>query len=163
MPQSQDYLLRMIEELGRFAAEVTRLRRTGQHDAALFAILQSQERLFARPSAQFIGRPLEEQIRLLVIGETDANAAEKCLWYARLVLEAGLVYRDRNQAPLALGACRLALQIVDLVRGQFPKADLSDAGARIAELLAAIPDSPAKAETGQMLARVAGSASGGQA
>ena len=163
MPERQDYLLRMIEELGRFAAEVTRLRRSGQHDAALFAILQSQERLFARPSAQFMGRPLDEQIRLLVIGETDANAAEKCLWYARLVLDAGLVYRDRDQAPLALGACRLALQIVDHVRGQFPEADVSEVAARVADVLAGIPASAAKTETEQMLARIAGSAPGGQA
>ncbi len=163
MPQRQDYLLRMIEELGRFAAEVTRLRRGGRHDAALFAILQAQERLFARPSAEFMGRPLEEQIRLLAIGESPANGTEKCLWYARLVLEAGLVYRDRDQAPLALGACRLALQITDLVRAQFPGADVSDVGRRTAALLDAIPDSEAKTETQQMLARVAGPADGGQA
>jgi hypothetical protein len=69
-PQKQDYLLRLLEELGQFVAEITRLRNGGSHDAALLTVLQAQERLFARPAQEFIARPVEEQVALLVIAET---------------------------------------------------------------------------------------------
>ncbi len=143
----------MIEELGRFVAEATKFRDAGHHDAALLAILRAQERLFARPSPEFTGRTPEDQVRLLTVGEPEAGAVEKCTAYAGLIVEAGLIYQAREQPPLALGACRYALQIVDLTRTRFPGGDFAAVCARIAGLLAALPDSEMKSEIAAQLNR----------
>jgi hypothetical protein len=153
MPQRQDYLLRLIEELGRFVAEATKFRNTGHYDAALLAILQAQERIFARPSQDFTARTVEDQLRLLTLGESDAGAAEKCLAYAGLIVEAGLVYRDRGQPPVALGACRLALQVVALARQRFPHAEVTPVHARVEALLASLPEGEMKSEIVDLLPR----------
>ncbi len=146
MPQRQDYLLRLIEELGRFVAEATKFRNAGHHDAALLEILRGQERLFARPAQEFTARPLEEQVRLLTVGEPAANAIEKCAAYAGLIVEAGLIYQAAGQPALALGACRFAFQIIELARLRHPAGDFAPARARIAALLAALPDGDMKAQ-----------------
>jgi len=153
MPQRQDYLLRLIEELGRFVAEATKFRNAGHHDAALLEILRAQERLFARPAQEFTARPLEEQVRLLIVGEPGANAVEKCAAYAGLIVEAGLIYQSAGQPALALGACRFALQIIGLARQTRPAGDFAPARARIAALLAALPDSEMKTQVAAELNR----------
>jgi len=63
-----------------------------------------------RASGQdFITRSVEDQVTLLVIGDTPANGQEKCLAYARLLAEAGITYQAKGQTALALGAYRFAL------------------------------------------------------
>ena len=163
MPQRQDYILRMIEELGRFVAEATKFRDAGHHDAALLAILRAQERLFARPSQDFMARTAEDQVRLLVVGESDANAVEKCRVYANLIVEAGLIYQAREQSALALGACHYALQVVDLARTRFPAGNFATAGARVAGLVAALPDSEMKSEIAAQMSRPSPAADPGSA
>ena len=153
MPQRQDYLLRMIEELGRFVAQAAKFRQAGHHDAALLEILRAQERLFARPAQEFTGRTLEDQMRLLTVGEPDASAIEKCAAYAGLIVEAGVIYQAAGQPALALGAGRFALQIVTLARQQHPDGDFTAARARIAALVAALPDSEMKAHIAAELNR----------
>ncbi len=134
----------MIEELGRFVAEATNLRNAGHHDAALLTILRAQERLFVRPAPDFTARTPEDQIRLLTVGEPAENAALKCLAYAGLIVEAGLVYRDREQPALALGAGRFAVEIIHLTARGFPQVDLAPIRARVAALLASLPDGELK-------------------
>jgi len=136
VPQRQDYILRLLEELGQFLAEVARFRRAGSSDAALLTLLQAQERLFARRAEQFIALPVEQQVHLLAVDEPAANAREKCLAYATLLVEAGQTYETRVQPALALGAYRLAMQVILLAWREPPP---PDDRARVAALLARIP------------------------
>lgn len=68
-PQRQDYLLRLLEELGRFVREALRSGERPKIEVAPPEIVQAQIKLFARAVAEFLGQPLEAQIDLLVQGE----------------------------------------------------------------------------------------------
>jgi hypothetical protein len=154
-PQKQDYLLRLLEELGQFVAEITRLRNGGSHDAALLTVLQAQERLFARPAQEFIARPVEEQVALLVIAETAANAREKCLAYARLLTEAGITYQAKDQPALALGAYRYALTMLLLAQERLPGLDASALKERLGSLIDPLPEDDLKNEVQGLLNQLA--------
>lgn len=144
-------MLRLLEELGQFLAEILKFRQGGSHDAALFTVLRAQERLFARPAQDFIPRPLEEQVHLLVVGESDTNARDKCLAYATFLTEAGHTYQAKGQPPLALGAYQLALHVTLLAGVKFPPADSSALRARIAALLDQLPADDLNAEVKGLL------------
>ena len=128
-------MLRLIEELASYLAEIRRLRDGGSGDAALLTVLQAQQRLFARPAQEFMTRSLADQVHLLVIGETAADAREKCLAYATLLTEAGHTYQAREQTAVASGAYQLALHVLLLTAHQFPGPDRADMQARVAALL----------------------------
>jgi hypothetical protein len=157
-PQKQDYMVRLMEELTRYLAEIRRLRDGGSGDAALLTVLQAQQRLFARPAQEFMTRSLEEQVHLLVIGETAADAREKCLAYATLLTEAGHTYQAREQTAVASGAYQLALQVLLLTARQSSGLDRSDIQARIAALLGRIPVGDLTAEVKALLNQFAGPA-----
>ena len=150
-PQKQDYLLRLIEELGQFLAEVTKLRSQGNYGAAMLTILQAQERLFVRSVPEFMTRPIEEQVHLLVLGETAAIAREKCLAYANLLTEAGHTYRAGGQLVLAQGAYQLALHVTLLAALKFPSTDPADTQARILALRGWLPADELRDEVEQAL------------
>jgi len=156
MPQRQDYLERMLEELGHFLAEVTRYRQAGSHDAALLTLLQAQERLFVRPASEFLTRPVPEQVHLLAVGETADHAREKCLAYATLLAEAGRTYRAKRQPELAQGAYGLALHVSLLAARQFPPADPTGLRAQIAALCELIPAEERVPELRELLRQVEG-------
>jgi hypothetical protein len=146
MPQRQDYILRLLEELNQFLAEVARFRRVGSYDAALLTLLQAQERLFARPAEQFMALPVAEQVRLLAVDESAANARDKCVAYATLLAVAGHIYQARDQPALAHGAYQLASHVILMALQQFsPPASLDDR-ARITELVGQLPPDDLNAE-----------------
>ena len=155
MPERQDYILRLLEELGRFLAEVVKFRQTGHYEAALLTLLQAQERLFVRPVQDFMTRPVEEQVHLLVLGETAAIARDKCLAYANLLTEAGHTYRAWGQPALAQGAYQLALQVTLLAALRLPSADPAEPRARIAALRERLPAGELSDEVKQLLDQLA--------
>jgi hypothetical protein len=154
MPQRQDYLMRLLDELAQLLAQALKFRQSGSHDAALHTILQAQERLFARPAQDFLSRPVDEQVHWLVVGETPANAQDKCLLYATLLIEAGYTYHAKGQAPLALGACQLALHMILLTTRKFPATESATQCARIARLLGELPEDDLHAEVKALLDRL---------
>ena len=156
-PQRQDYLLRLLEEQARFLSEIVEFRQAGSYDAALFTVLRAQERLFARPAHDFISRSLDEQVHLLVIGESDTNARDKCLALATLLTEAGHTYQAKEQPPLALGAYLFYAFFLVISGGlalaavKFPPADSTTLRTRIAALLARVPAGDLNAEVKELL------------
>ena len=151
MPQRQDYVERMLEELRQSLAEVARYRQAGSFDAALLTLLQAQERLFVRPVAEFMTRPVAEQVQLLAVGETAAHAREKCLAYAALLAEAGSIYAANGLADLARGADEVALHVLLLAARQFPPSDPAELQARIAALAGRLPADARGAEVRALL------------
>src|SRR5664280_2328194 len=130
-------------------------RNQGSYDAALHTLLQAQERLFSRPAEEFVGRPIEDQVNLLVRGENPANAREKCLLYATLLAEAASTYQARDQAALALGACRWALHVLLLARQESSDADPSALRARLGALLDQLHDDHLAQELKDLLRQLA--------
>jgi hypothetical protein len=158
MPERQDYILRLLEELGRFLAEVVKFRQAGHYEAALLTLLQAQERLFVRPVPEFMTRPVEEQVHLLVLGETAAIAREKCLAYANLLTEAGHTYQARGQPALAQDAYQLALHVTLLAALRFSSADSAEPRARIAALRERLPAGELNEELKKLLDQLAANA-----
>ncbi len=106
-----DYLLRAIEQLRLMVSAAVKLRDTGKLEQALIALVGAQEKLFARPAPTFMGLELDEQLRLLKIGESPESAHDKCLGYAALLREAGLIYAARDKPEIAASAFQSALSI----------------------------------------------------
>jgi hypothetical protein len=152
--EKQDYLLRLIEELAQLLAQVTKLRDGGRYDSALLMVLHAQERLFARPAAEFITRPVEDQVTLLVIADSAANGREKCLAYARLLTEAGNTYQAKDQPALALGAYRYALHVLLLAQERLPGTNVSPLKERIGSLIDRLPDDELKNEVQGLLVQL---------
>lgn len=107
----EDYILRLIEELREFVARLINLRDANRLDEALMAAVAAQEKLFARPAAEFMGLALDDQLSLLRAGEAADTARQKCLAYASILEEAGRVYEARGRGDLAAGALGAAASI----------------------------------------------------
>jgi hypothetical protein len=154
MATRDDYILRFIELLGKALAESVRLREDGRHDQALIALVAAQEKLFARPTTEFAGLTLDEQLRLLTIGEAPASARTKCLGYGALLREAGLVYEARNRPDLAVSAFQLALEISLTVAANANTRD-AELTASVEDLLPRIPPEQLYEPTKELLERFA--------
>jgi hypothetical protein len=110
----RDYILRLIEQLREFLAEITRLRETGNPEQALTAVIRAQERLFLRPAGEFLALPPDEQFRLLIRAESPADARAKCLAQADLLVDTARVYLAKDQPAIASGAWQFALRMLEL-------------------------------------------------
>jgi len=133
-----DYILRAIEQLRLMVASAVKLRDGGKLDQALLAIVSAQEKLFARPAPAFMGLGLDEQLHLLKIGESPDSAREKCLGYAAVLREAGLVYEARDKDDLALSAFQSALYVTLTVAVE-SKSSAEALSPKIAELMERVP------------------------
>ncbi len=118
--QRQDYLIRLIEELGRFVREVVHSGEPPRVESALPAILQAQEKLFGLPAAGFLNRSLEEQVELLARGETVEAAVDKCVTYAGILHHAAQLYTALDRPALALGARQLAETVLQTAAVRWP-------------------------------------------
>ena len=134
-PQRQDYLIRLIEELGRFVREVLRAGEKNRTEAALPVLVETQEKLFARPAVEFLGRSLEEQIDLLAAGESAGSAADKCVTYAGILHHAAQLYTALGRPALVLGSRQLAAAVLQSATARWPEqaGRLAEAGKALAE------------------------------
>lgn len=151
--QRDDYILRAIDQLRQLVAQAVKLRDTGKLDQALLAIVTAQERLFARPAPQFMGLGLDEQLRLLKLGESPDSARAKCLGYAASLREAGLVYEARDKRDLAIGAFQSALYVTLVVAAE-NKSTVDELRTSLTELLARIPPDQLQLPTQSLLAQI---------
>lgn len=124
-PQRQDYLLRLIEELGRFVHEVLHGAEPRRAEAALPALVQAQEKLFARPVAEFVRLTPEAQVDLLADGESPATAREKCLTYAAILDYAAELYEAAGRPALALASREWASTIRAIAAKRWPDSAFS--------------------------------------
>lgn len=118
--QRQDYVQRLIEQLGVFFRQVYRARELGRTDEALISVVRAQETLFGGPASDFTRRSLEEQFAALTQGEADIVACEKACAYAALLRSASEIYRDRGQDALADGAAHFSSMVLGLAAERFP-------------------------------------------
>ena len=111
MPARDDYILRFLNLLREAISESIKLREKGRPDQAMFSLMVAQEKLFARPIAEFAPMPLEQQLRLLTLNEPPAMAREKVFGYARLLREAGFIYAAKSRQDLSEATFQLALTV----------------------------------------------------
>jgi hypothetical protein len=126
MSLQRDYILRLLDQLREFLAQIARLRGAGRPDDALLAILQAQERLFGREASLFMGLAPEEQFRVLTLGQAADEARGKCVMQADLLSEMARVYAYKEQQALALGAWHYARMLLELAAEKFPGADVGE-------------------------------------
>lgn len=88
----RDYLLRIIDEVGRMLARVVFKRSSGAYEEALEIVVQGMERLFSLERHQLFQFTPEQQRLRLTLDEPPDVARDKLLVYASLSLEAGVVY-----------------------------------------------------------------------
>lgn len=155
MPARDDYILRFIELLAKAIAQATQLRRDGKLDQALIVLVAAQERLFARPTSEFAGLPLHEQLRLLTLNEPPAAARTKSLGYGSMLREAGLIYEARGRPELAASAFELALQVTLTVAVTANATD-AELAASVEDLLPRIPAEQLHEPTRELLERYVG-------
>ncbi|HEU5080140.1 MAG TPA: hypothetical protein VFT72_13085 [Opitutaceae bacterium] len=153
MPVRDDYLLRFVNLLREALAEAVRLRKGGRHEQALLVIIQTQEKLFVRPAAEFIRLNLDQQIELLRRGEKPSDARTKLLAYASLMREAGEIYAARDRADLAAGAFQAALHVSLVVANEDVAPD-ENLRTTIGELLKQVPPEQLQPPVVEMLQRL---------
>lgn len=135
--QREDYIIGQIQLLRQFVARLLRRREeAGMHEAIQLA-MHLQEKLFARPAAEFLRLEVSEQIAALKLGESKEAGHAKCLAYATLLKETATLYQIRNQDDLAAGARQLALHVVLSVAVDQPVGDTS-VNLLLAELTASL-------------------------
>jgi hypothetical protein len=155
MPEErQDYLLRLIDELRQFVAEVLGTGDDSKLEAALVAVVQAEEKLFGRPAAEFQFPNVVDQLELLSRGETPESARAKCLAYSSILEQAGLLYEARNHRDLAASAFQLALYVRLLVADRNPPNE--DLKRSISALVDHVPPEELHAPVLELLERVNG-------
>jgi hypothetical protein len=117
-------------------------------------MVRAQEKLFARPTAEFAARPVDEQLRLLTVDETPEKARAKLLAYAALLTEGGKIYGGRGRRDLAASAFQLALYVT-LTAADTDRARAGELQPAIAGLRARLNDDELNPPVRELLARLA--------
>ena len=121
----RDYILRIIDEVGRLLARVVFKRRAGSDQEALESVVEGCERLFGREAQQIFQLTPEQHFALLIENEEPLIARDKVLLYAALCAEAGRIYSRLGKPALAhasfTNALRLAVKarVLKLTDGKF--------------------------------------------
>ena len=110
--EEQDYLLKMLQELRQFVAQVVKTGYTSGANEALLSVVHAREKLFGKPTTEFGRLPVAEQLAWLAAGETTEKARGKCLTYAAILKSAALIYQVQNDDRMATSAYQLSLYIV---------------------------------------------------
>ncbi len=150
MAAQEDYILRFIALLRQAIAQMLKLRATGRYEEALHVARNTQEKLFARKTAELATLDLEELLRLLRLDETRESGDEKVLGYASLLRETGLVYVAMDRTDSAQICFQLALHVMlTVVIGS--KVQSTDVWALMRDLLARIPPEQLHAPVRELL------------
>jgi hypothetical protein len=150
----EDYILELIDELQAFVAEALQQGASGKLGEALMTMVRAQEKLFARPTAEFAGLGIDEQLRLLTLNETPEKARAKVLAYAALLTEGGKIYGGRGRRDLAASAFQLALYLTLTVAIGEP-ARAGQLQPAVADLRGRLGDEPLNPPVQALLARLA--------
>ncbi len=150
----RDYLLRLIDEVGRLLARAVFKRRAGAAAEALEAVVASCERLFNLEADKLFQFTPEQHFAMLADDETAEAGRDKILLYAALNAEAGLIYRALGKPSLARASLLNALRFTLRARLEFPAENLPAFAPDITSLCAELAAEPLDAETQGLLATV---------
>ena len=140
----RDYILRVIDEVGRLLARVTFKRKAGADQEALETVVVGFQRLFNLDSDQIFLLTPEKHYEMIVTDPdaTPEDIRDKLLLYAALSTEAGAIYAKSGNRALAritqLNALRFALR----ARIHYPMADAPSYAPDVSALIVALSDEP---------------------
>src|SRR3954469_22888675 len=97
----RDYLLRMIDEVGRLLARLIFQRENGRPQEALQSVVQACERLFNLDASSLFQFTPEQHFLMLTRDESPEDARDKVLLYAALNTEAARAYLALGNATMA--------------------------------------------------------------
>lgn len=119
----QDYILRTLERLIQAIAQVILQRELGRPEAALHQVLLTLHHQLGLDISQLTGMGPDEIHQRLTQGETVLVARDKCLAFAALNRQVGLIYLDRGATEMAQTAFHLALVFTLRGRLEYPAED----------------------------------------
>jgi len=149
----RDYILRVIDEVGRLLARITFKRKAGADQEALETVIVGFQRLFNLDSDQIFLLTPEKHYEMIVTDPdaTPEDMRDKLLLYAALSAEAGAIYAKTGNRALArvtrLNALRFSLR----ARLELPVGDPPAFAPDIAALRAALADEPLDAATAELV------------
>jgi hypothetical protein len=148
----RDYIVRLIEEVGRLLSRVMVKRRKGESDdSALGTVVFGFERLFRLDADQIFLLSPDQQYDLLIDEEFPEFARDKVLMYAALSVEAGHIYARGGQPAMARATFINALRFTLKARAQFSTDALPSYTPSVPDLLALLQDAPLDPETAALL------------
>ena len=148
----RDYLLRIIDEVGRLLARVIFKRRGGEDHEALEIVVQGFERLFALERDKLFQFTPEQQQVMLTLDEPPDVARDKLHVYAALSAEAGAIYRKLGNAAMSRATYLNALQFALAADEYAVDAPAPTFAPKIDDLVGALGRETLDAETLQRLA-----------
>lgn len=147
----RDYLLRIIDEVGRVLARIILQRQSGRAQDALQSAVQGCERLFNLPASQLFQFTPDQHWLMLTQGESSEDARAKVLLYAALNTEAARAYVAIGNPTMARASFLNALRFTLRAKQSFGTDNLPAYTPDVAELLAALQDAPLDPETAELL------------
>jgi hypothetical protein len=148
----RDYLLRIIDEVGRLLARIVLQRQTGREQEALQSVVQACERLFDLEASQLFRFTPDQHFLMLTQDESPEDARDKVLLYAALNAEAGRAYLAMKNPRLARSSFLNALRFTLRAQKEFPRENLPDYAPKTAGLLEALQGQPLDPDTEELLA-----------
>jgi hypothetical protein len=120
----RDYLLRLIDEVGRLLARLVDQRRKHRPEDALQSLADAFARLFGREFHEVFQFTPDQHYLMLAEDVPDGIARDKRLLYAALSAEAGRVYADIGKADYARASLLNALRFTLRARQDGTAGDL---------------------------------------
>ena len=149
----RDYILRVIDEVGRLLARVTFKRKAGADQEALETVVVGFQRLFNLDSDQIFLLTPEKHFEM-IITEPDAtpeDIRDKLLLYAALSAEAGAIYAKSGNRALARTTRLNALRFSLRARTRFPMEGAPAFAPDVSVLLEQLADEPLDDMTAQLV------------
>ena len=149
----RDYILRVIDEVGRLLSRVIYKRKEGADQEALETVVVGFQRLFNLDSDQIFLLTPEKHYEMIVTDPdaTPEDIRDKLLLYAALSAEAGSIYAKSGNRALArvtrLNALRFSLR----ARTQFPMDGSPPFAPDVPALIAALADEPLDEATAALI------------
>ncbi|MEO7414788.1 MAG: hypothetical protein ABIZ81_15685 [Opitutaceae bacterium] len=147
----RDYLLRMIDEVGRLLARVIFKHQNGRQQEALQLVVEGCERLFNLEASQLFQFTPPQHFLMLTRDESPEDGRDKVLLYAALNAEAGRVYLAMNNPDMARNSFLNSLRFSLRAQKELPRENLPDYAPKIPELLEALQGQPLDTETEALL------------
>jgi hypothetical protein len=148
----RDYLVRIIEEVGRLLALAVFKRKAGADQQALETVVQGFTRLFQLEADQvFLLTPTQHYQMLVDDAESPEFARDKILLYAALSAEAGTIYAKQGNTAMARATRLNALRFALKARANYATDALPQYAPNVDELLKALADEPLDPETAALV------------
>lgn len=147
----RDYILRIIDEVGRILSRAIFKRRAGSDFEALETVVLGFQRLFNLDGDQVFLLTPQQHYEFLTDEESPFDARDKVLLYSALSAEAGAIYARMGNRALARATRLNALRFALKARINYPLEGLPEYAPDVTALLGALGDEPLDPETEELL------------